>query len=367
MDKNLFRNELAQMKPYVPGKPVEELKREYGLENVIKLASNENPLGPSLKAINAIRDAASEINIYPDDFGYELKKKLAEKHNMDINNIVLGNGGTEIIKMIAETFINEGDEAIIPATTFGKYAAEISFLGGKVIKVHLDNYQPDLKRMLECINEKTKLIYLCNPNNPTGNIVPKESIESFIRNLPDDVVLVLDEAYYDYAVRNLEYGDSLEVLRNRPNTIILRTFSKIAGIAGVRIGYVITSENIASAMNKVKLTFGVNNLALAAALAALEDQEHLKNTVDLNHKSLAIMENYFDLNELEYIKSDANFIFVNVNKDSKMVYQKLLEKGIIIRGGFLWGWDTWIRISTGTVEQTEKFIKALEEVLTDTK
>lgn len=360
---SIYRNEVATLKPYVPGKPVDELKREFGLTEVIKLASNENPIGPSPLAIEKIKEAVSGINIYPDDYGFELKQKIAAKYNLEVENIVLGDGGTEIIKIIAGTFINAGDEAVMPATTFGKYGAEIAFLGGKPVKVPLKDYQIDYETMIKSITPKTKLFYICNPNNPTGKIVPAETIEYIAKSVPENVVLVLDEAYYDYAIRNKDYGDSLKILANRPNTIILRTFSKVSGVAGVRIGYVLTSKEIAANMGKVKLTFGVNNLALVAGMAALEDQAHIDKTVDLSYKSLELMEKYFEENNLEYIKSNANFVFVNVNKDGKKVYEKLLEKGMIVRGGFLWGWDTWIRISTVTVEQTEKFLKVLTEVL----
>lgn len=364
MSKKLFRKEVYSAKAYVPGKPVEDLKRELKIDKIEKLASNENPLGPSPKAIEYIEKEIKNINMYPDSAAIKLREKLAEKHGVKIENIVVGSGGEELIKNIAETFINPGDEVMIATPTFGKYATDVSFLGGIVINIPLNKeYKQDVEKIIESVNEKTKLIFICNPNNPTGNIMTESEQEYLIKNLPQDVVVVFDEAYYDYAIKNEKYPQTLNILEERPNTIILRTFSKVAGIAAVRLGYLLTSQEICEAMYKIKLTFSVNRLAQAAALGALEDKEHIEKTVELNYKSLALMEEYFDKNGFEYIKSSANFVFVNVNMDSKIVFQKLLEKGLIIRGGFLWGWNSWIRVSTGTIEQTKIFIDILEEVL----
>ncbi len=363
MSKELYRRQLANLKPYVPGKPSDEVKREYGLEEIIKLASNENPLGPSPKAVEAVKKAADTIHIYPDNDGHDLKEKLSLKYGVTKNQIVLGNGGTELIKLLAETFINEGDEAVMPAVTFGRYGLEVAYLGGKPVKVPLKEDQPDVEKMLEAVNEKTKLFYICNPNNPTGNILPGTVIEEIARRLPQDVVFLLDEAYYDFAARNPEYGDSMKLLKERENLIILRTFSKIAGLAGVRVGYFFTSETLAAALNKCRLTFNVDSLAMAAAMGAMDDEEHIKKTVDVNYQSLDLISSYCEKNHLTYIPSSANFIFVDTGKNAEKVYQKLLEKGVIVKSGTQWGRETWIRISTGTVDQTEKFLDKLTEVL----
>lgn len=363
MTKNLFRKELADLKTYVPGKPIEEVKKEYGIEHIDKLASNENPLGPSPKAMEAIRREIEEINIYPDATAMKLKLELSKLYGLNHENIVLGNGGEQILQMIGLGFINEGDEAIMATTTFGLYGTSIAHMGGVPVKIPLKDYKHDFKEFIKRINDKTKLIYVCNPNNPTGNIMPKDDIDYLIKNVPEDIVIVLDEAYYDYAKENPDYPESIDILKNRPNTIILRTFSKVAGIAGVRVGLALTSAEIAGEMNKVRGVFNVNKLAQAAALGALEDQEHLDKTVKLNYESMNIMEEYFNKNKLEYIPSNANFIFANINKDSRIVFEELMKKGIIIRPGFLWGWDNWIRVSTGTIEQTERFVNTLDEIL----
>lgn len=359
----LFRKELEKMKPYVPGKPIEEVKKEYNIETIEKLASNENPLGPSKKAIERIKAELDYINIYPDATAAKLRQEIALSHDVKMENIVLGNGGEQILTMIAQAFINEGDEAIMADVTFGLYKTSVTHMGGVPVIVKLKDYKHDFEGFINKINDKTKLIYVCNPNNPVGNIMTKDEIDYLVSNINDDIVLVLDEAYYQYAIKNPNYPQSLELLKKRPNTIILRTFSKVAGIAGVRVGYAISNEEICTQMAKVKGVFNINKLAQAAALGALEDKEHIENTVELNYKSMGIMKDYFENNNINYIDSNANFIFVDVNTDSKVLFEELMKKGIIIRPGFLWGMTNWIRVSTGTIDQTNKFVKALDEVL----
>lgn len=362
-EKNLFRKEVLTLKRYVPGKPIEEVKKELGLEDIVKLASNENPLGPSKKAVAAIKKEAENIHIYPDSTAVSVREKLAEKYNLTPNQIVLGNGGEEILKFIAATFVNEGDEAIMAVPSFGLYATSVAHMGGKPVQIPLKNYKHDFEAFIQNVTDKTKLIYVCNPNNPTGNIMTADDVDYLLSNISEDIVVVLDEAYYEYAIKNPEYPVSLDILKKRPNTIILRTFSKVAGLAGVRTGYALTSEAIVNEMTKVKGVFNANRLAQVAAIAALEDQEHIDQTVALNYESMGKMVECFEEKGLEYIKSNSNFIFVNVDSDSRVIFQKLLEQGVIVRPGFLWSWDEWIRVSTGTMEQTERFIEALDLVL----
>ncbi len=363
MTTNLFRKELEVLKPYVPGKPIEEVQKEYGIDQIEKIASNEKPLGPSPKAVEAIMREVQHINIYPDAYAMKLKEEIAKRTNLTHENIITGNGGEQIIQLIAQTFINPGDEAIMADTTFGLYETSVLNMKGVPVILPLKDYKHDLDGFVEKINENTKIIYICNPNNPVGNILSKEEMEGFIARVPENVVIVLDEAYYDYAKMNPEYPESLDVLAKRPNTVILRTFSKVGGIAGVRVGYALTSKEIASQMSKVKDVFNVNILAQAAALGVLEDTEHIEKTVKLNYESLGMMEKYCEENDLEYIKSNANFMFMNIGTHSKPVFEELMKQGIIIRPGFLWKWDNWIRVSTGTLEQTEKFIDKLDGIL----
>ena len=363
MAKNLFRKELELFRPYVPGKPIEEVKREYGLAEIEKLASNENQLGPSPMAVQAVIRAASEINMYPEATAIELKQDLAAMLSVKEDNLVIGNGGEELLSIIAQTFINEGDQVIVASPSFGIYNTTTGLLGAEVISIPFKNKDYDFPAFIKAVTEKTKLIYICSPNNPTGNIVKKAELDYLLGNISDDIVVILDEAYYEFAAVNPEYPDSLSYLNARPNTVILRTFSKVSGLAGLRVGYVITSEQIAAEMNKVKLTFDVNRLAQEAARAAIKDTEHIKKTVELNYRSLAMMETYFDKAGFDYFKSNANFIFVDVKKHSGIVFEELLKKGVIIRPGHFWGYDNWLRVSTGTEAQTQKFIDSLIEVL----
>ena len=363
MSKNLFRKELDLLRPYVPGKPIEEVKKEFGIEDIDKLASNENPLGPSPKALEAIKNELINIHIYPDAAVTALREKLAVKYDIGSDNIVVGNGGEHVLSVIAQTFINPGDEAIMASPTFDVYESNVTLMGGVPVKISLKNYKHDFEGFINKITDKTKIIYVCNPNNPVGNIMTKDEVNYLVSNVPEEVVIVFDEAYYDYAVINHDYPDTLSILKNRPNTVILRTFSKIAGLASLRVGYALTSSKIASQMGKVKGTFYVSRLAQVAAIASLEDNEHVEKTVDLNYSVLAMMEDYFIKKDLEYIKSNANFVFVNVNMDSRVVFQKLMQNGIIIRPGFLWNYDSWLRVSTGTIEQTKRFLSVLDKIL----
>lgn len=363
MSKNVFRKELSKLNPYVPGKPVEEVQKEYNLDSVVKLASNENQLGASPKAVEAVKSELGNLNIYPDAGAMELRRELGKKYGLDYENIVVGNGGEQILQIIAQTFINSGDEAIMAKTTFGIYGNSVTHMGGVPVKLDLKDYKHDFHAFVENINDKTKIIYVCNPNNPIPNIMTKDEIKYLVDNVPEDIVIVFDEAYYDFAIVNEDYPETIEILKKRPNTVILRTFSKVTGIAGIRVGFALTSKEIANEMSKVKGVFNVNRLAQVAALGALKDQEHIDKTVELNYKSLDMMEKVFDELGFEYVKSNANFTWVNTEMDSKKVFEELMKKGVIIRPGYLWGWDNWIRISTGTIEQTEIFIKELKEIV----
>lgn len=362
--QELFRREVSKKPTYIPGKSVDEMKREFGVDQFVKAGSNENPLGPSPLAIKAVQEAALTMNLYPDDYGYRLKEKLANKHDLKVENIVLGNGGTELLKMFAECFINEGDEIVVSASTYNKYATEVGFLGGVPMVVPTkEDFEVDVEGMVKAVTDRTKLLFICNPNNPTGNIVSKDKIKWLIENTPEHVTIILDEAYFDYAIFHEDYEDTRHYLDQRETLIILRTFSKIAGLAGVRIGYAMASPEIAAALNRTKLTFGVNCFALAAGMAALDDDDHIEAAKVLNRRSIEMMEAYFDKRGLKYIKSYANFIFVDVQRDVREVYNELLKYGVVARGGHLWKLNNWLRISTSTEENTQIIIDALDKVL----
>lgn len=361
---SIFRKELAGLKEYVPGKPIEDVMREYGLKSIVKLASNENPLGPSKKAIQAIKEEAENIHIYPDGAAIELREKLAKKHNLKPEQILIGSGGEQILKLVAHTFVDQGDEVIFAAPSFALYDIMSTHIGAKCHSVPLtEDFKHDFDRFIELVNDRTKIVYVCNPNNPTGNIMTKDEVWDLARKLPDTCILMLDEAYFEYAIHDPNYMDGLEVLAERPNTVILRTFSKVAGLAGLRVGYAFSSPEIITEMSKIKGVFNANRLAQVAAVASLDDEEHIEKTVKLNTDSLNRMKQYFNKNDMAYVESHTNFIFVDIHMSSKIAYVELQKRGVIIRPGFLWGFENYIRVSSGTIEQTNIFLKALDEVI----
>ncbi len=360
----MFRKEIKGIKKYVPGKPIEDVMKEYNLTSIIKLASNENPLGPSKFAIEAIKEEADKIHIYPDGAALELREKLAKRFGLDMDSVLVGSGGEQILRLIPQTFINEGDEVIFATPSFALYEIFSSHMGAKRISIPLtEDFKHDFEEFKKNINEKTKIVYVCNPNNPTGNIMTKTELDEFVASIPENVILVLDEAYYEYASQWEDYPNSLEILKRRPNTIILRTFSKAEGLAGLRIGYIFSSPEIVSEMTKIKGVFNVNRMAQKAAIAALDDEDHVKKTLELNKKSLGRMMEYFDSKGLYYVSTAANFIFVNVGQSSRDLHIEFQKRGVIIRPGFLWGEENYLRVSSGTMEDTERFIKALDELL----
>ncbi len=363
MASEMFRKELASVKPYVPGKPIEDVKREYGLDTVQKLASNENPLGPSPLAIEAMQGELEHLNLYPDPGCVALREALAAELSLASSQLVAGNGGEHLLNMVAMAFVGPGDEAVMSAPSFDVYAQSVGLMGGRPVQVPLKDHRHDLDAYLERIGPRTKVVYLCNPNNPTGSISPRAEVERFVSRLSEDIILLIDEAYYEYARARPDYPSGLEILKNRGSTLVLRTFSKIAGIAGIRVGYLAGSREIISELGKVKGTFYVNRLAQAAAVGALKDRAHIEKTVALNAECLGMMTAWFKSEGLKYVDSSANFIFVDTGKDSMRLFEELMRLGFIVRPGALWGYTTWLRVSTGTVEQTKDFLAALGGLL----
>jgi histidinol-phosphate aminotransferase len=361
--KSIYKKELKDLPAYIPGKPIEEVQKEFNLKEVIKLASNENPLGPSKLAIEAIQKEAQNVHIYPDPGVTLLREKLAKKYHVKLEQIMVGNGGEELLKLITATIISEGDEAIMADPSFSLYEISVNHMGGKSIKLPLDSeFKHDFKAFIDNVNENTKAVYVCNPNNPTGNIMTKEDMDYLVSNIPNEVVLILDEAYFEYAKATKGYPDGLDILKTRPNTIVLRTFAKVAGLAGLRVGYMFSNEELIKEVSKAKGVFNVNRIAQAAAVASMDDVEHINNTVELNKKSLDTMKDYFNSIGLKYLEPSANFIFVDLGRSSREVFIELQKKGVIMRPGFLWGLENWARVSSGDMYQTEKFIEAMKEI-----
>ncbi|WP_425448459.1 histidinol-phosphate transaminase [Dethiothermospora halolimnae] len=354
-----FREEIKDLQAYKPGKPIEDVKREYGLDEVIKLASNENPLGCSPKAIEAIKKACDNLALYPDGNATLLKEKIAEKLNIKPSQVLPSSGSDEMIDQISKTFIDKGDEIIMADITFPRYIATAKMMGGTPVIVPLKDWAYDLEGMLEAITDKTKIIWLCNPNNPTGTMFTKEKLINFLDKVPRDIVVVYDEAYNEYVTRDDYPKNSIELLDDYPNIIIMRTFSKVYGLASLRVGYTMASEEIISNINKIRGPFNVNTLAQVAAIASLEDDDFLRKSYELNKEGKEYLYKEFDSMGLKYAPSETNHIFVNVNKNGQEVFVELQKKGMIIRPMQ----DTWIRVSIGTMDQNKKFIKLLKEVI----
>lgn len=357
-----IREEILGLERYVAGKPISEVKRELGLTEVIKLASNENPLGCSPKVKQALRETIDEACLYPDASNYELKNTIAKNLGVKSNQVFCGTGSDLLIRVICSTFINPGDESIMAEVTFSRYDAGTKLMGGKSVVIPMKNHGLDIDKMVDSITDKTKVMWFCNPNNPTGTIFRKADLERIIDRIPENVIVIMDEAYIEY-VTDGEYPDSLSLLNKYPNMIILRTFSKAYGLASLRCGYGIANEEIVNYFNTVIGPFDVNLFAQKAAVAALEDKVYLKLVHETNKLGKEYLYKEFEKLGLEYIESNANFIMVSSRFDDKFVFTELLKRGIIIRPGHLLGMPGWMRVSIGTQEQNEAFISALTEIL----
>lgn len=358
-----FRECIMNIKPYVPGKPIEYVQKEFGLKDVIKLASNENPIGPSPKAIEAMKEAAPKMFLYPDGYCTELREALSNYLNVKNEQLIFGNGSDEIIKLLGEVFIEQGDEVIVADPSFSEYDFMCLLMGGTLKKVPLKDFKHDLEKMADEINEKTKMIFICNPNNPTGTIVTKSEVEKFLARVPENVVVVFDEAYHEY-VKDNNYPQTLEYIKSGlKNVIVLRTFSKIHGLAGLRIGYGIANPDMIQLLERTREPFNVNLMAQKAALASLLDKKHLQDSFKVNESGKKFLYESFSDMGLNYIPTHANFIMVDVGKHSKEVFVELQKKGVIIRTGDIFGLDNYIRVTVGTEEENKRFINSLKEVL----
>jgi histidinol-phosphate aminotransferase len=361
----LARRGILDLKPYVPGKPIEEVQRELGLKELVKLASNENSTGPSPEALRAMEEELGNIFRYPDPSCTQVKRALAKRLGVTEEMITLANGCDNIILMIGAAFINEGDEVIMAEPTFPVYTSVTRIMGGRPIPVKLKDYTHDLEGMAKRIGPRTKVFFLCNPNNPTGTLVPKEALNRFLAHLPDHLVVILDEAYIDY-ISEKDYPDGLSVLGRGLNLIALRTFSKIYGLAGLRIGFAVADGDLIGVMERVREPFPVNRVAQAAALAALGDEKHRKGVLQVNEEGKAFLYGEFDRMNVDYVPTQANFIFVDFKRDSQKVYNALLKEGMIIRPGSIWDYHTSARITIGTMDENRRFIEKLGEVLRKT-
>lgn len=354
---------IKELIPYPPGKPIDEVEREYGISGSVKLASNECPIGPSPKALEAAGKALKNIHIYPDGSGYYLKNRLSQKHGVDPANLILGNGSNEIIELIARAFINKDDEAVMGDPAFIVYQLITKAIGAKAVPVPLVNYVHDLEVMLKKITDKTRVVFVANPNNPTGTIVDGDEVASFIKAVPENVLIVMDEAYHEYAQISERYLESLKYVKERKNVILLRTFSKAYGLAGLRVGYGIGTKEIISMLERVRQPFNVNSIALAAAEAALDDEEHIKRGLQVNHEGMAYLKAMLDDMGVSYVNSYANFLLIDTAKDGSVICEKLLRKGVIVRSMGGYGLKSHIRVTVGLMEENERFIKSFRECI----
>lgn len=352
------------LSPYQPGKPVDELAREFGLDpgSIVKLASNENPLGPSPKALSAIAKTLADLCRYPDGNGFDLKQALSDRYDIRPEQITLGNGSNDVLEVIARCFAAPGDEVVYSQYAFAVYPLVTQAIGARGVSVPARDYGHDLDAMADAINDSTKLVFVANPNNPTGTVHGAGAIEAFLDRIPGRVLVVLDEAYCEY-LRGDDYVDGLSLLERYPNLIVTRTFSKAWGLAALRVGYSVSSSEIANVLNRVRQPFNVDSIAMAAATAVLSDDEYLQRSCDMNASGMAQLESAFKKMKLAYIPSAGNFISVEVGEYAAQINQSLLEQGVIVRpiGGY--GLPRHLRVSIGLPEQNERLIAALAKAI----
>jgi histidinol-phosphate aminotransferase len=363
--RSSIRPNVLKMEPYAPGKPIAEVKRELGLERVVKLASNENPLGPSPKAVAALKRAAEEAHIYPDGAAHDFKQVASAKFGIPAEQIIVGNGSDELIHLLGLVFLETPeDEIIVGYPSFVRYDAAAQLAGSKLIRVPLDSdYRHDLSAMLAAVTSNTKLFFVANPNNPTGTLMSKSEIDDLLEKLPSQVTLVLDEAYFEFAAGEPEYPNSLDYVRAGKNVVGLRTLSKTYGLAGIRLGYGFAPPEIADAINRAREPFNVNSLAQLAGIAALDDDEHVRRTIDNNQHGLRRISEVLVSLKAKPCPSHANFVFADMGRPAQPIFRALLERGVIVRSGEMFGAPNCLRISVGTADEIEAFVKAIEEVM----
>lgn len=352
------------LSPYQPGKPIDELARELDLDpgRIIKLASNENPLGPSAKALAAVRKALDELCRYPDGNGFDLKQALSERYGVMPSQITLGNGSNDVLEVIARCFADQNSEVVFSQYAFAVYPLVTQAIGATGVSVPARDYGHDLNAMAEAVTDRTKLVFVANPNNPTGTVHGAEAIEAFLDRIPDHVLVVLDEAYCEY-LQGDSYVDGLSLLERYPNLIVTRTFSKAWGLASLRAGYSVSSPEIANILNRVRQPFNVDTLALAAATAVLGDEQYLQRAREVNAEGMKQLEVAFNEMGLDYIPSAGNFIALNVGERAADINQLLLEQGVIVRPIAGYGMPGHLRVSIGLPEENDRFIESLARAL----
>jgi len=359
--EKLVSQNVRDLIPYEPGKPVEDLQREYGLRKAVKLASNENPLGPSPLAVKAIRKKSSDVQWYPDGDCHYLKKSISEWLMVKKEQIIVGNGSNEIIELIIRTFLQPGEKVVVSEYAFIVYELITRAAMGKVISVPSKQRGHDLAAMAKLVDKKTKIIFIANPNNPTGTYAKKEEVGKLLKSVPENVLVVMDEAYFEY-VEEGDYPDSLQFISRYPNLIVLRTFSKIFGLSGLRVGYGIACKEIVEIINRIRQPFNVNSIGQVAAVAAIQDEQHIRKSIELNRDGKEFLYQRFSRLGLEVIPSAGNFLLIRVGK-GREIFKKLLQKGVIVRPLDPYGLPKYIRATVSTMGENRKFLRSLEQVL----
>jgi len=367
--KNLIQLATAgvqALKPYQPGKPLQQLEREYGIRDAVKLASNENPLGPGSLAVQVLRSQLDQLSRYPDGNGFALKAALAEKYSLDASQITIGNGSNEILELLARAFVTPEHQVVFSAHAFAVYPIVTQAVGATAVVTAAKDWGHDLDAMLTAITDRTRLVFIANPNNPTGTWLTGKVLRHFLAKVPSHVLVVVDEAYFEYAsdaaMAAQGYPDSSAWLEDFANLIVTRTFSKVHGLAGLRVGYGLSHADIADVLNRVRQPFNVNSLALAAAQAALTDQRHLEKSLACNALGMQQLMQAFERLGLAYIPSVGNFICLQVG-DAAAVYEKLLRQGVIVRPVANYGMPEYLRITIGSAQENERCIQALQQAL----
>jgi len=360
--ESLANEHILGIAPYEPGKPVEELERELGIHDAIKLASNENPLSPSDRVQKAITAQLANLNRYPDGSGYYLRQALARKHDVSPDQVVLGNGSNELIELIVRTFLRAGDEAVVPHPSFVVYPMIVQAAGGIRVMVMLKDYRIDLEAMARAITPMTKIVFIANPNNPTASIVTGDEVAHFMSRIPERTIVVFDEAYLEFA-QGPDFPDMLPYVAQGRKVVVLRTFSKAASLAGLRVGYGIADADAVALMNRIRQPFNVNALGQAAALAALDDESHTLECVRMIEAGRHYLYDEFNALGVKYVPSRANFILVDVGRSASDIYQRLLKEGVIVRPLTPFGMESALRITVGTPQENRRLVKALRKVL----
>ena len=366
--KNPFLENLNQgvlgLKPYEPGLPLEQTQKKLGLEKVIKLASNENPLGPSPKALDLLKGQlnsfSSDLNRYPDGNAYDLKEAISKKYSVDMNQITIGNGSNDLIEFVSRCFLGEGKKAIYSQHGFAIYPLAIKSTGAVPIKSKAINWGHDLELMKDLVDDKTKLIFIASPNNPTGTAKTLQEIKDFLNNLPEDILVFLDQAYFEY-IEGTEFDIPFSLIDDYPNLVISRSFSKAHGLAALRLGFCISNPELSDYLNRVRQPFNANSLALDLGKIALSDQEHIDKSVKINSSGMERVKTAFDSFNYSYIESWGNFISFDAKQDSDVAFQYFLKKGVILRSLKVYEMPQHLRVSIGTEEEMDFFLKVLEE------